>query len=129
MQKMILLIKTLKGQLHEILWFPIYELAEIFDFLDPAALWAAAANLAIRMLWATAANLAMRLGHYGKFGCILWATAENLVMRYGPLRQIWLYTMGNCRKFGDALWATAANLVMRFGPLWQIWSCAMGRCG
>ncbi len=49
------------------------------------------------------------MGRYGELRYALWATASNLVVHYGPLRQIWLYAMGNCGGFGSALWATARN--------------------
>ncbi len=53
-------------------------------------------------------------------------STAKVLTRYGPLRQIWLCTVGYCGKFGCALWATAANLVIRYGPLRRIWLCAMG---
>ncbi len=86
------------------------------------------------------------MGHCGEFCYALWATVADLVMRYGPLRHIWLYTMGHCggfcvcamghcaessgsvkicidfcamglsAGFGYALWAIALGLVISYGP-------------
>ncbi len=84
-------------------------------------------------------------GHCGKFGNALWATTANLVVHYGPLRQIWLCTMGHyavggrsvkiCNDFcamghspgfAYVLWAIAQGLVIRYGPWRRIWLSAMG---
>jgi hypothetical protein len=54
---------------------------------------------------------------YSTFIFILrWAIAQNRLFRYGPLRRIFVSTMGHSAEYGLALWPKAQNFVKCCGP-------------